>query len=51
MQVNEIIESQVIAVQDKEELQTKNAKFVDHLSDVFTALKLENNKYVFYQFD
>lgn len=44
MQADELIESKVIATQDKEELQLRNSKFIDHLSDVFTALKVENSK-------
>ena len=44
LQVNEIIEANVIAEQDKSELQEKNSAFVDHLSEVFTALKMQHNK-------
>ena len=44
MQVNELFESNVIAAQDTEEIQHKNTAFVDHLSDAFSALKLENSK-------
>eukprot|EP00112_Aurelia_sp_Birch-Aquarium-sp1_P004243 Seg1478.15 transcript_id=Seg1478.15/GoldUCD/mRNA.D3Y31 product="hypothetical protein" protein_id=Seg1478.15/GoldUCD/D3Y31 len=43
LQVNEIIESNVISEQDKVELQEKNSSFVDHLSEVFTALKMQHN--------
>ena len=46
MQVSEITGSQILASQDQEELAAKNSRFVDHLYEVLTTLKLKKNRYV-----
>jgi len=43
MQVSEITGSQMLSTQDQEELATKNSRFVDHLYEVLTTLKLKKN--------
>ncbi|XP_065057845.1 utrophin-like isoform X2 [Rhopilema esculentum] len=43
LQVTELIESSAVSEQDKIELQERSRNFVDHLSEVLTSLKIENN--------